>query len=272
MRGGWALVLLLGCLSSGAGAEAPGQSVRPLANPAFTPSVVEAAPAPVDPVPAEPALAEQAAPVAATGSAPMTSLRPLARPNLDLAAANTAEAVEPQGKKKTKASKKGSVCGDPDIKGEALARIKGKVKGCGLDKPVRVTSISGVRLNQPATISCETAAATKRWIEKALIPALGRRELIEIRVAASYICRPRNNKKGAKISEHGRGKAIDVSGFVFADGTEWSILRDYNKQIRRAHKDACGIFGTTLGPGSDGYHEDHLHFDIAQHRSGAYCR
>jgi hypothetical protein len=101
---------------------------------------------------------------------------------------------------------------------------------------------------------------------------LGKREVVELRIAASYVCRPRNNKKGAKISEHGRGKAVDVAGLVFSDGSQWSVQNDYGKELRRAHKAACGIFGTTLGPGSDGYHEDHLHFDTADHRGGAYCR
>lgn len=210
------------------------------------------------------------------------SLRPLRRPEGLGAAAVLAAAPMPEPdpapepdpgkKKKDKATKKGSVCGDPDIKGETLAAIKGSTKGCGLDKPVRVTAISGIRLNQPATISCATAAAVKTWIDEGLRPAFGKREVVEIRIAASYICRTRNNKKGAKISEHGRGKAVDVTGFVFADGAQWSIVKDYNKQLRRAHKAACGIFGTTLGPGSDGYHEDNLHYDIADHRGGAYCR
>ena len=230
----------------------------------------------------EPVLAEPT--VAAAGTS-ARSLRPKPRPDgldiLTLAAAPAATPTptdepqpEPQQsrKKQEKLSKKGSVCGDPAIKGEALAPIKGKVKGCGLDKPVRVTSISGIRLSQPATFSCDTAQAMKSWIENGLRPAMGRREVVEIRVAASYICRNRNNKKGGKISEHGRGRAVDVAGFVFADGTEWSIARNYNKQVRRAHKAACGIFGTTLGPGSDGYHEDHLHFDIARHNNGPYCR
>jgi hypothetical protein len=38
------------------------------------------------------------------------------------------------------------------------------------------------------------------------------------------------------------------------------------------HRAACGTFGTTLGPGSDGMHEDHFHYDTARHRNGAYCR
>jgi len=305
------LVAMLGVLSVPAypaGADAPESSLRPAARPA---AVLAAAPAatpaatPADaaqptqavlrprPRPAGLVTAQTAAdPVGLQTAQPQPSalalattptLRPKARPQglapLSLASAPMPDTLpdatpEPQQtrKKKEKPSKKGSVCGDPAIKGEALAPIKGKVKGCGLDKPVRVTSISGIRLNQPATFSCDTALAMKSWIENGLRPAMGRREVVEIRVAASYICRNRNNKKGAKISEHGRGRAVDVAGFVFADGTEWSISRNYNKQVRRAHKAACGIFGTTLGPGSDGYHEDHLHFDIARHNNGPYCR
>jgi hypothetical protein len=175
-------------------------------------------------------------------------------------------------KKKEKKSKKGSVCGDPSIKGEKLARLKSSVKGCGVEAPVRVTSIDGIRLSQPATIDCDTAIALKAWIRDGLRPAMGQREVVELSIAAHYICRPRNNVKGQKISEHGRGKAIDIAGFVFADGSSWTVANDYNRQIRKAHKAACGIFGTTLGPGSDGYHEDHLHFDTASYRSGPYCR
>lgn len=174
--------------------------------------------------------------------------------------------------KKEKKSKKGSVCGDPSIKGEKLARLKSTVKGCGVEAPVRVTSIEGIRLSQPATIDCDTAIALKTWIREGLRPAMGQREVVELSIAAHYICRPRNNVKGQKISEHGRGKAIDIAGFVFADGSTWTVANDYNRQIRKAHRAACGIFGTTLGPGSDGYHEDHLHFDTASYRSGPYCR
>jgi hypothetical protein len=31
---------------------------------------------------------------------------------------------------------------------------------------------------------------------------------------------------------------------------------------------ACRSFTTVLGPGSDGYHEGHIHLDIAERRSG----
>ncbi|PLL14132.1 extensin family protein [Tabrizicola sp. TH137] len=166
----------------------------------------------------------------------------------------------------------GFVCGDRAIRGEELARITSNVRGCGVEEPVRVTMVDGVRLTTPATIDCPTARALKTWIEDGMRPAFGRQEVVELRVAASYICRPRNNIRGAKISEHGRGKAIDISGFILSNGRELSVSDDYNRQMRRAHRAACGIFGTTLGPGSDGYHEDHLHFDTASHGNGPYCR
>ncbi len=166
----------------------------------------------------------------------------------------------------------GFVCGDRAIRGEELARISSKVQGCGIEAPVRVTQVDGIRLTTPATIDCATATALKTWINDGMRPAFGRQEVVELRVAASYICRPRNNVRGAKISEHGRGKAIDISGFILSDGRELTVSGDFNRQMRKAHRAACGIFGTTLGPGSDGYHEDHLHFDTATHRNGSYCR
>lgn len=132
--------------------------------------------------------------------------------------------------------------------------------------------MSGIRLTQAVTVECGTVTALKEWIDTEMRPAFGQRDVAKLRIAAHYACRGRNNKRNARISKHGKGKALDISGFIFTDGTEWTIQRDYNKQIRKAHKGACGIFGTTLGPGSDGFHEDHLHFDTASYRSGSYCR
>jgi hypothetical protein len=158
------------------------------------------------------------------------------------------------------------------VLGEQLKQIGSKTKGCGVAEPVKVTSISGIPFSQPATFDCDTAIALKNWIENGMRPAFGNREVVQLHIFGSYMCRTRNNQKGAKISEHGRGRAVDIAGFVFSDGKEWTIARDYNKTIRKAQKAACGIFGTTLGPGSDGYHEDHLHFDTANYGNGPYCR
>lgn len=173
---------------------------------------------------------------------------------------------------------RGSVCGIPGLKGEIISPILGRVQGCGVANPVRITEVDGIRLSQPATIDCETASALHRWVKAGLKPAMGAAGggVTTMQVAGHYVCRPRNHRKGAKISEHGRGRAIDISGLVLANGQKLSILRDWRgahgARLKAAHRAACGIFGTTLGPGSDGMHEDHLHFDTARHRNGSYCR
>ncbi len=169
-------------------------------------------------------------------------------------------------------SKKGSVCGVPEIKGETLAAIPGKLKGCGVKDPVRVTSVSGVKLSTAATINCETAKALNQWVKKGVEPVYGKGQVVELKVFASYACRGRNNKKGARISEHGRGNAIDIGGLEFADGRSVTVAQNFDRSMRQVHKAACGIFGTTLGPGSDGYHENHMHFDVVRYRNGTYCR
>jgi hypothetical protein len=35
-------------------------------------------------------------------------------------------------------------------------------------------------------------------------------------------------------------------------------------------KSACGRFSTVLGPGSDGYHEDHVHVDLMERAPGRF--
>jgi hypothetical protein len=167
--------------------------------------------------------------------------------------------------------RKGSVCGDPVIKGEEMTPITARVQGCGVADPVRVTSVAGVRLSQPATVDCDTARALKTWVERGVEPAYGRGKVVELQVAGHYVCRTRNHRQGAKISEHGRGRAIDISGFTFSNGRSVSVKGNFDRTMRKAHKAACGIFTTTLGPGSDGMHEDHLHFDVAK-RGSTYCR
>lgn len=261
-----ALSLLL--LAHPALGDAPASSPRPLAR-----ATVQAAPAPIA-YTLRPRARPQDPNAVAVLAAPAPALRPRPRPAEPAAVRRAAPVPKEDAPKPGRRQKRqgGGLCGERDIEGETLTRIRSNVAGCGVAKPVRVAAVAGVRLNPPATMDCDTAIALKKWLKKGMRPAFGNREVVGLRIAAHYICRPRNNVRGNEVSEHGRGKAIDISGFMLADGREWSVVQDYNRQIRRAHKAACGIFGTTLGPGSDGFHEDHLHFDTADHRGGPYCR
>lgn len=173
----------------------------------------------------------------------------------------------------------GSVCGDPAIQGEAIGNVTDSTAGCGIENAVSVASVSGVSLSTKSTMDCGTARALKSWVDSSAKPALSRKGggLREIKVAAHYACRRRNNSKTGKISEHGKGRAIDISAFEMMDGSEISVLKGWNafrsrKAMRKMHADACGPFGTVLGPKANRFHLDHFHFDTARHRNGSYCR
>lgn len=198
-----------------------------------------------------------------------SSLRPLFRSGK----------VEKEARAQRQLLAKGAVCGDIAIQGQVVGRVPGRISGCGVENAVKVRSVAGVGLSQQSVMDCQTAAALKTWLEQSAKPALAKKGggLTRIRVAAHYACRTRNNKKGAKISEHGKGRAIDISGFQLADGTLVSVLQGWNAQrhktaMRRMHQGACGPFGTVLGPNADRFHRDHFHFDTARYRSGSYCR
>ena len=180
---------------------------------------------------------------------------------------------------KRRERQRGSICGDIDIQGSAIGGVPGRIRGCGIPDAVRVREVAGISLSQESTIDCGTAKALKTWVERSAKPELRSfgGGLKRLRVAAHYACRTRNNQPGAKISEHGKGRAIDISGFILNDGSEISVLRGWNeaktkRAMRAMHKGACGPFGTVLGPNSDRFHRDHFHFDTARYRSGSFCR
>lgn len=175
--------------------------------------------------------------------------------------------------------KAGAVCGDTDIQGETIGRVSGRISGCGVSEAVRIRSVSGIRLSNTAIMDCMTAKALKSWVDNTAKPVLKSKGggLKTLRVAAHYACRTRNSMPGARISEHGKGRAIDISGVQLKDGSTITVLRGWrtastSKTMRALHKGACGPFGTVLGPDGDRFHQDHFHFDTARYRSGTFCR
>jgi hypothetical protein len=212
----------------------------------------------------------------AAGTAPARSPAPLPRPAG--LAVGVALPVGP-GPDTTAPVLAGAVCGDNAIRGSRIAAIRSATRGCGIENPVRLTEVAGVRLSQPATVDCTTAKALRRWVANAALPTIGRLGggLRQLEVFDSYSCRPRNNQRGARLSEHGKGHAIDIGGFTLANGATITVLRGWGtaaagRMLKRLHDSACGPFGTVLGPGSDGYHENHFHFDTARYRGGVYCK
>ena len=199
----------------------------------------------------------------------MVSLRPHLRPS----------GMSSHVQERERALARGTVCGDAAIQGEEVGRVPGKLDECGIENAVKIRSISGVSLNEHALMDCRTARTIKVWMRQGMAPAVSGYGggVTQLRVAAHYFCRPRNNQEGAKISEHGKGHAIDIASFQLRDGRTISILDDWGagkkgRILSRMHRSACGPFATVLGPESDRFHRDHFHFDTASRNRGSYCR
>jgi hypothetical protein len=135
---------------------------------------------------------------------------------------------------------------------------------------VQVAGGAPVTVSPPAELRCEMATAMANWIRDEAVPLFAPARLTGIVNYDSYECRGRNRVAGAKVSEHGKGNALDIRAFVLAGNktvspVDYTVARDLREHLKES---ACKSFTTILGPGSDGYHEQHVHFDIAARRSG----
>lgn len=181
-------------------------------------------------------------------------------------------------RKTRKLARRGSVCGVRSIRGTNAPRINGR-GACGIANPVKVTEVAGVSLTRELVVNCTTAKRLDNWVARSVKPAVGRKGggLASIQIIGGYSCRTRNSKRGAKLSEHAKGNAVDIAGFKLKNGTVYSVKRNWRSgagksTLRKIHKSACGPFGTVLGPNADRHHQDHFHLDVAKHRGGSYCR
>lgn len=157
----------------------------------------------------------------------------------------------------------------------SIPPIKGP-GGCGGEDLVRLEAIvlsptQRVTLKPAAILRCTMAAAVVDWVRSDMAPlaaALGT-TISELDNFDSFECRGRNRVKNAKLSEHGLANALDLRGMKFANGNTLSLTdRAAPRETReKVLASVCARFTTVLGPGSDWYHEDHIHLDLAQRRN-----
>ncbi len=159
-------------------------------------------------------------------------------------------------------------------------------KGCSQLGTVKLASLDLSRANDGAgtlqignlgPVTCPMAQRFTRWSQYAVARAarqmLGS-ELVRIETYGSYNCR--NVAGTGKRSEHAHANAIDVSGFVLADGRRITVQKGWNGSraerafLRAIHKSACRRFGTVLGPEFNAAHRDHFHLDLAD--NNGFCR
>lgn len=155
-----------------------------------------------------------------------------------------------------------------------IAEIDGP-GSCGITYPFRATALAGgeIGLSNRLTLACPMVPALDGWLAATVQPAaelhLGV-AVAEVK-AGSYSCRSRNNQAGARASEHAYGNAVDVMAFRLADGRLLTVREGWRGRpeeqdfLREIFVGACRRFTTVLGPGSDSFHHDHLHLDLARH-------
>jgi len=148
---------------------------------------------------------------------------------------------------------------------------------CGLTHPFKVAALQDgeVALSSTNTLGCPMIAELDAWLADVVQPqALARfgQKVVQIDSMGAYSCRSMNNQYGAPISEHAFGNAIDIGGFRLADGRDISVVRDWTRGddqtqafLRDVQAGACTHFTTVLAPGSNAFHYNHIHVDLAMH-------
>ena len=146
-------------------------------------------------------------------------------------------------------------------------------------RPDRLT-LDELPLAGRAEMTCALGAGLALW-ERRVQPLaetmLGAR-IARIEHSGTYNCRRVYGRSTGDWSEHSTGNAIDVAGFVLANGRRIAIMADWKGEgtdaafLHRARVVACEIFGTVLSPDYNAAHADHLHLDQAARGWGGYCR
>lgn len=147
--------------------------------------------------------------------------------------------------------------------------------GCGYVEAVALTR-SAHAYSQPVAGRCAMAAALALWERDVVAPAAARhlgQAVARIELAGpAYSCRRVAGRTDRRLSEHGRGNAIDIRGFLLADGREVSVLAGWRgdaseRAFLRAVRDgACEHFHGVLSPDYNRAHRDHFHFDLGAYR------
>lgn len=155
----------------------------------------------------------------------------------------------------------------PDIRGPGA---------CGGEDLVRLEAIvlpdrRKVPVKPAAILRCTMASAIADWVRTDMVPLAASLGTVvsDLDNFDSFECRGRNRIAGAMLSEHGKANALDIRGIRLANGqslglTDRTLARDVRERVLRS---VCARFSTVLGPGSDWYHEDHIHLDLAQRRN-----
>jgi hypothetical protein len=279
-----AVLLMLGAQTEPAAARRHGQSLwddlfggnkpkprRQAAVPALSASVPLPQPRPADAPVIEPEKPAADKPAEQAASPPLPTPRPA-----DAPATEPEQAASPPPPSACRLALTEAIAIAPSI-----PDIKGPGE-CGGEDLVRLEAVvlpdkRRVSLKPAATFRCPMATAVADWIRTDMAPlaaSLGS-VISDLDNFDSFDCRGRNGVAGAKLSEHGHANALDVRGLKLANGQSISLTdRTVSRELRESVLHSmCARFSTVLGPGSDGYHEDHIHLDLMErHNNYRICQ
>jgi len=139
-----------------------------------------------------------------------------------------------------------------------------------------LVATGAVAVQPTATLACPIVSALDTWFASGVQPAALKWfgvQVAEIRQISAYSCRGMNGQRGARISEHAFGNALDIASFTLADGRKitvkdgWRGAPEEQGFLRDVQGAACQQFSTVLAPGSNAFHYDHIHVDLMRRSS-----
>lgn len=151
--------------------------------------------------------------------------------------------------------------------------------GCGIPHAVIVMrGPTGIAYDPPITVDCTMArslGSVERIVQEEAESHL-HSKIVKIGNLGAFACRPRNYRKGASLSAHAFGSAVDVASFHPAKGTPAIIVRDYAESPRstpaqddrrrflhevfvRLRREAGLTYA--VGPDFNAIHHNHFHLD-----------
>jgi hypothetical protein len=116
---------------------------------------------------------------------------------------------------------------------------------CGAPAPVQLVSIGSnpqIAFSPPPLLTCEMVAALYRWLQRDVQP-LARKHLgtpiVGVTTMSSFSCRTAYGRAKSRLSEHGRVNAIDIAGFLTAQGQTAVVIADWGPTAREIVAEAA---------------------------------
>jgi hypothetical protein len=146
-------------------------------------------------------------------------------------------------------------------------------RGCTLHDVERIAVGRDPAFSSSFVATCPLAVDLAMFVRHVVAPAAARdigSAVVTIEHLGSFACRPIVGEgPTTEMSQHAAANAIDIAGFVFADGEQATVAANWHgddaksRFLHDVHDGACGIFPVVLSPDFNAAHQNHLHVDVS---------